>query len=100
MTDSSNKLNSNNLSTSVITNNENKEFIIRLDQVITRTSIWLLVVSALFSISIFVLYSKIAGILSIIIFIILILISIYFRKAKIKIVKDESNNKLYYKSYK
>ena len=95
MADSSNKLNSNNLSTPVISDNENKEFIIRLDQAIICTSIWLLVVSVIFSIIIYVLYSKIAGPIAIIIFIILILISIHFRKAKIKLVKDESNNKLY-----
>ena len=67
MTDSSNKLNSNNLSTPVISDNENKEFIIRLDQAIICTSIWLFVGSGLFSISIFVLYSIIAGILAFII---------------------------------
>jgi len=95
MADSSNKLNSNNLSTPVISNNENKEFIFRLDKEIICPSIMMLLGFGMFSIFIYVLYSKIAWLISIIIFIILILISIYFRKAKIKIVKDESNNKLY-----
>ena len=95
MTDSLNKLNSNNLSTPVISNNENKEFIIRLDKMIICTSIAILFGLGMFSIFIYVLYSKIAWLITIIIFIILILISIYFRKEKIKFVKDESNNKLY-----
>ena len=95
MTDSSNKINSNNLSIPVISNNENKEFIIRLEQEIICTSIMMLLGLGMFSIFFYVLYSKIAWLISIIIFIILILISIYFRKEKIKIVKDESNNKLY-----
>ena len=98
MTDSSDKLNLGNLSTPIRSNyenKENKEFIIKLNEEIISAVFAMLVVTGFFTLSVALDCPLFAPFVTFSFGIIILIVIVYLTYNKIKIVKDEINNKLY-----
>ena len=95
MTDSSDKLKLDNLSTPIRSNYENKEFIIKLNEEIISAVFAMLLVTGFFTLSVALHCPIFAPYVTFSFGIIILIVVVYLTYNKIKIVKDEINNKLY-----